>query len=32
MKNISELPDIMVELLENCSDLGFNQRGIEIRA
>ena len=30
MKNISDRPDIMVELLDSCPDLEFNQRGIEI--
>ncbi len=30
MKNISELSELMAELLESCPDLEFNPRGIEI--
>lgn len=30
MKNISELSDLMVELLESCPDFKLNPRGIEI--
>lgn len=30
MKNISELPGLMAELLEDCPDFEFSPRGIEI--
>lgn len=30
MKNISELPGLMAELLEACPDFEFSPRGIEI--